>query len=54
MKLLLAHSAEHLRPSLEKNGVPVDEILVTNTLPQIPHPGIRTLDIVPMLLSKRA
>jgi ribose-phosphate pyrophosphokinase len=33
--------------------LPVEEILVTNTLPQIPHPRIRTLDIVPFLLSKK-
>jgi ribose-phosphate pyrophosphokinase len=32
--------------------LPVDEILVTNTLPQIPHPGVRVLDIVPLLLPK--
>ncbi len=34
--------------------LPVHEILVTNTLPQILHPGIRTLDIVPFILPTRA
>ena len=34
--------------------LPVDEILVTNTLPQIPYPKIRTIDIVPLLLSRKA
>jgi ribose-phosphate pyrophosphokinase len=29
--------------------LPVDEILVTNTLPQIRHPKIRVLDIVPLI-----
>lgn len=29
--------------------LPVDEILVTNTLPQVRHPKIRCLDIVPLL-----
>ncbi len=29
--------------------LPVDEILVTNTLPQIRHPKIRILDIVPLI-----
>jgi ribose-phosphate pyrophosphokinase len=30
--------------------LPVDEILITNTLPQLRHPKIRVLDIVPTLL----
>ena len=29
--------------------LPLQEILTTNTLPQVPHPKIRTLDIVPLL-----
>jgi ribose-phosphate pyrophosphokinase len=31
--------------------LPVSEILVTNTLPQVRHPKIRCLDIVPSLLA---
>jgi ribose-phosphate pyrophosphokinase len=30
--------------------LPVEEILVTNTLPQIRHPKIRVLDMVPLIL----
>jgi ribose-phosphate pyrophosphokinase len=33
--------------------LPVEEIVVTNSLPQTPHPRLRTLDIVPLLLSSR-
>ena len=29
--------------------LPVDDILITNTLPQIRHPGIRILDVVPLI-----
>ena len=31
------------------SGLPIDKILVTNTLPQIRHPKIRTLDISPLI-----
>ena len=33
--------------------LPVNEILVTNTLPQVPHPRIRTLDVVPLILTHK-
>jgi ribose-phosphate pyrophosphokinase len=32
--------------------LPIEEMLVTNTLPQIRHPKIRVLDIVPLILKK--
>jgi ribose-phosphate pyrophosphokinase len=65
VKLISRRGARHIRLAVTHgifsgdardrlSNLPVDEILVTNTLPQIPHPKIRTLDIVPLLLSKRA
>jgi ribose-phosphate pyrophosphokinase len=30
--------------------LPIEEILITNTVPQIRHPKIRTLDIVPLIV----
>jgi ribose-phosphate pyrophosphokinase len=65
VKLILQQGARHVRIAAAHgifsgdardrlSKLPVDEILVTNTLPQIPHPKIRTLDIVPMLLPKNA
>jgi hypothetical protein len=30
--------------------LPINEIMITNTLPQIPHPKIRVINIVPLLL----
>lgn len=34
--------------------LPIEEILITNTVPQIRHPKIRTLDIVPLILKQIA
>jgi ribose-phosphate pyrophosphokinase len=65
VKLILSQGARHVR-LVATHGIfsgdardrlsrlPVDEILVTNTLPQVPHPKIRTLDIVPLLLQESA
>jgi ribose-phosphate pyrophosphokinase len=33
------------------SGLPIDDILITNTLPQIRHPKIRILDICPLMLN---
>ena len=64
VKLISRRGARHIRLAATHgifsgdardrlSKLPLDEILVTNTLPQIPHPRIRTLDIVPLLLTKK-
>ena len=40
----------HARERLSR--LPVEEILITNTLPQVRHPKIRVLDIVPAILHR--